>query len=379
VTPAVLSWARDLCHLSLDAAANKIGISETKLVDWEKGNGLPSVNQARILANIYKVPLISFWLDTPPSDIKVPRIRDFRKLPGNTPKDLSYNLTIGVRDATNKRELALELALNLKRQIKSFAYSFQTSTSIAKLSEEIRNILNIHWNEQKEWKEPRIAFNAIKEKIEALDALVLQYSKIDVSEFRGFSIYFKIMPIIGINRADSYAARTFSLIHEFVHLLFGESSVSNASEIDRTFDPNRKIEQICNEVAGATLVPLVEFRDALENIGGSAQEKITAISKLFGVSRETVAMRLFQTNKISSDRLNTLLSEIRSTYKSQKKVGGFVPPYQDFVSKAGKPVARLLVENLSKGHITENDFSAYSGLKIKHIDKVKSAISNLGD
>lgn len=378
ITPMVLVWARKLCNLSVDEAADRAKVSGASLGEWEQGSDLPSIPQARKLASIYKVPLISLWLNVPPTDIKIPKIRDFRRLPGTVSKGLSYNLTIGIREATTRRELAFELAENLKKPVTAFAHHFSTDVSAQSISSEIRRILSIQWEEQKAWKDPRTAFNVIKEKIEGLDILVFQYPRISVSEFRGFSIYHKKMPIIGINRKDSPAARTFTLIHEFIHLLLGESSVSNISEIETGFGPHERIEKLCNEAAGSALVPAKELRDEIGAHRDFSLHRISALANSFGVSKETISMRLFQLDVINQQYLNSLLDIIRKSYKKTAKKG-FVLPHQDFVSKTGKPIVRLLLDNLSRGHITENDFSDYSGLKIKHIQKVGQSVQAPGD
>src|SRR5205085_2848112 len=100
-------------------------------------------------------------------------------------------------------------ARNIRKPIKLFSASHSATTPVKKLAQEIRNLLGLNWGEQREWKESRLAFNAIKEKIESLDVLVFQFSRIEVEEFRGFSIYSRAMPVIGLNRKDSYSARTF--------------------------------------------------------------------------------------------------------------------------------------------------------------------------
>ncbi len=378
ITPQVLIWARNLCNLSLEDAANRAKISDTKLQAWEEGNDLPSVPQARNLAALYRVPLISLWLNTPPTDIKIPKIRDFRRLPGTASKGLSYNLTIAIREAISRRELAFELAENVKKTIQSFSLHYPTSVSVDSISPEVRRILAIDWDEQRKWKDSRIAFNALKEKIENVGVLVFQYPRISVTEFRGFSIYHKRFPIIGINRKDSPAARSFTLIHEFIHLLLGESSVSNISEIETGYGPDEKIERLCNEAAGAVLVPAVELQTELGSSRDFSLSRLNALSTVFGVSRESISVRLYQLGIIDQRQLNVLLDIIKKSYKKTGKKG-FVQPHQDFVSKTGKPITRLLLDNLSRGHITENDFSDYSGLKLKQIPKVGQAVLVSGD
>ena len=374
ITPQVLIWARNLCNLSLEDAASKAKVLDTKLQAWEEGNDLPSVTQARNLALLYRVPLISLWLNTPPTDIKIPKIRDFRRLPGTASKGLSYNITMAIREAINRRGLAFELAENVKKSIQPFSLHYSTNTTVDNISIEIRRILAIDWDEQRTWKDPRIAFNTLKEKIEGLDILVFQYPRISLTDFRGFSIYDKHLPIIGINRKDSYAARLFTLIHEFIHLLLGESSVSNISGTEIGYGPDEKIERLCNESAGAALVPPAELRAELGSSRDFSLSRLNALSTVFGVSRESISVRLYQLGIIDQRQLNVLLELIRKSYKKTGKKG-FVPPHQDFVSKTGKPISRLLLDNLSRGHITENDFSDYSGLKLKQIPKVGAVLS----
>lgn len=373
ITPKVLKWARGVCNLPLEVAAKKASVPEEKLAGWETGQDFPTVNQARSLAKIYKVPLISLWLNEPPPDYKPPKMRDFRRLPGSSLGHFSYNLAISIRDSSIKRDLAIEMAQNLNRNVKPFSNHYPTNTAIKKLASDIRTRLGLSWDEQKEWKDSRIAFNSIKAKIESLDVLVFQFSRIEVEEFRGFSIHHKLMPIIGLNRKDSYSARAFSLLHEFTHLLFGETSVSNASESETGFNQDEKIERICNEVAGAALVPQEELGKIVRTLGGVTFSNVSGIARTFGISREVIAMRSFQVGILNQEDLNSLLHKIRSAPKPPQKPG-MVLPHIDFVSKVGKPLARSLLENLSRGFITENDFSDYAGLKIKHIEKVKEAV-----
>src|SRR5699024_4139664 len=69
-----------------------------------------------------------------------------------------------------------------------------------------------------------------------------------------FAISDPYAPLIFINTRDTPQAQVFTLLHEFAHLLLGESGVSDLA-------PNNphKIERFCNRIAAEFLVPSVEF------------------------------------------------------------------------------------------------------------------------
>jgi transcriptional regulator with XRE-family HTH domain len=75
----MLAWARKEARLSLDAAAKKAKIGETRLKEsfeilkpsirlerWEQNNGKPSYTQLVQLAKAYKRPILTFFLSAPP-------------------------------------------------------------------------------------------------------------------------------------------------------------------------------------------------------------------------------------------------------------------------------------------------------------------------
>ena len=54
-------------------------------------------------------------------------------------------------------------------------------------------------------------------------------SAIDVDVFRGFAIADDIAPFVVINDNDSVSAWSFTLLHELVHLLLGETGIRRRS------------------------------------------------------------------------------------------------------------------------------------------------------
>jgi len=107
-------------------------------------------------------------------------------------------------------------------------------------------------------------YTQLRNKIEALGVLVMRNSvvgnnvhrRLDRNELRGFAISDDRAPVIFINTTDTPQAQIFTLLHEFAHLLLGESGVSDLSP----HNP-RKIERACNRLAAEFLVPSADFSE----------------------------------------------------------------------------------------------------------------------
>lgn len=52
------------------------------------------------------------------------------------------------------------------------------------------------------------------------------YRKLDINEFRGFTLHSLVAPLVFINGADTKRGRPFFFLHEFAHVWRGESGVS---------------------------------------------------------------------------------------------------------------------------------------------------------
>lgn len=118
IKPKLLRWARDTSGLSLETAAEKVGVRPERLAQWEAGGALPSVPQLRKAAEVYKRPLALFFLPAPPAPPDLPH--DFRRLPGMEVPPLSPELLREMRRARRRRAVALELLAELDLPVPTF-------------------------------------------------------------------------------------------------------------------------------------------------------------------------------------------------------------------------------------------------------------------
>ncbi len=63
------------------------------------------------------------------------------------------------------------------------------------------------------------------------------------------------LPVIGVNRKLRPNGRTFTLLHECVHIFLEQSSICDIDEGMLRPPEEQRVEVFCNAVAGAALVP----------------------------------------------------------------------------------------------------------------------------
>ena len=371
VNPDVLVWARKNSSLDIDIAASKIKVKIEQLRAWESGDDKPSIAQLRKLANIYKFPISVFFLSVVPKNFSV--MKDFRHLPEYMPTKFSRQLQLEIRKVQQRRETAIELQSSLVDEISIFDKKVSLEDDVRNSAIKIREILHLDINGQKKWSNPRIAFNEMRYLVENTGILVFEVDNVDIQEMRGFAIAEKIMPVIAINRKDSFNGRIFSLLHEFVHILLGQGGISNSSYYD---DTEEKIEVFCNKLAAEILVPSsIILSNPYIKTGKQrySDSEILAIAKNFSVSEEVILRRLLTLEKISNSFYKEKREEYLEIYKrnaarttNDREFKQNVP--QQTITGLGIPFISFAIENFNADKITLNDLSnALGGIKIKHI------------
>lgn len=381
INPDVLIWARKNSSLDINVVADRIKVKIEQLESWEKGNDSPTIAQLRKLANIYKFPISVFFLSIVPNNFSV--MKDFRHLPDYMPTDFSPQLQMSIRKAHQRRETAIELLSSLVDELPIFDKKISLKTDIAKLALEIRDFLKLEIDIQKKWSDSRTAFNEMRRLIEDTGILVFEIDKVAIEEMRGFAIAEKIMPVIAINRKDSYNGRIFSMLHEFVHILIGQGGISNTLYYENSTE---NIEIFCNKLAAEILVPssyLLSNPIIKSGIHRYNNTEILTLSKQFSVSEEVILRRLLTLKRISRLFYQEKRSEYLEIYKlnSNKKTNN-----KDFkqnipvqtITGLGVPYITFAIDNFNADKITLNDLSnILGGIKIKHIKAIGQKLGGL--
>lgn len=389
VKPEILVWARESAGFSLDEVAKSSALSKVR--EWEAGHRKPTISQLRTLAKKYKRPLAVFYLQERPADFQV--IKDFRRLPGGGMRRMSPQLHLQIREAQERREIAFDLLQEVGDEIPEISISATLDDDPEEVGAKIRHYLRINDSEQKSWRNKKKAFKSWQELIEKTGVLVFQMDKVDTNEASGFALPDTQLPVIAVNRADEFARRTFSLLHEFAHLLLAQGGVSEFY-IDITQPPETQdIEIWCNAVAAATALPRDMFlheRQVQEHEQENPdwdEEDIVFLSSVFSMSRVSIVRRFLTlglTNKAFykakeieyAEQYKKYLKDKEESYKQdEKKKKKFRRnmPYEA-LSLLGRNFIRIVLDPYHSDRITLRDTSAYLNLKTKHIPKVEKIL-----
>jgi Zn-dependent peptidase ImmA (M78 family) len=387
VKPEILAWARRLAGFSLEAAAERLEIDLSLLIAWESASeeALPSIPQLRKLAALYKVPLAAMYLPEPPRGFNV--IRDLRRLPGVGLRAFSPELTYELRRARERRALALEMAEDLGAELRHFEVGATLDEHPEKIGARIREALQVTSQDQLGWRDQdgRASFRAWRSRIEAAGVLVFQTTSIASEEASGFAVFEDRLPIIAVNRKDALTRRTFSLLHEFAHLLLHVSGVSDLERDAKRPPEDQRLEVFCNEVAANALVPsavllgMPVVRDRQVSATNWSDAEIAELAKSFGVSRETLVRRLLTLRKTTEAFYRTKREQYLAEHNAlkikereranDKPIPRNMP--QEAISNIGKPLVRMVLDSYFNDRITLSDVAGYLDIKTKHIAKLE--------
>lgn len=387
VTPALITWARETAGFSIPEAADKLGIDAEKLTAWEnpKDEATPSIPQARKIAALFKRPLAVFYL--PEAPVKFQVMRDLRRLPGTGPRQFTPALQLEIRAAIERRELALDLAADLDEQLPQFTLQADITEDPEVVGQRIRDALGVTDELQSRWRDQdgRTGFNAWRSRIEQTGTFVFQTTALASEEASGFALFADVSPVISVNRKDTPTRRTFSLLHEFAHLMIHVSGVSDLETDAKRPPEDQRIEIFCNHVAAAALMPkesLLGQPGVAEhgmNSEGWSDAQINELARRFSVSREAILRRLLTFDRTTSAFYARKRAQYIAEYQAQrarqkeqpKDIKRNMPT--ETVSHFGKPFVRMLLNNYWQDRMTLSAVSGYLGLKVKHIPNLAKA------
>jgi Zn-dependent peptidase ImmA (M78 family)/transcriptional regulator with XRE-family HTH domain len=304
VKPEVLRWARETAGLSQEEAAHSLQVKAARIQSWEGGDRRPSMSQLRKMAAVYKRLLSDFYIPAPPAEKPLPH--DFRRLPREGSFSYSRSLRYQLRQAQQRRALALDLAAE-----QEIAFSelprVETRGDTESIGKQVRELLAVSMEDQRTWRDARKSYNSWRSRIETVDVLVFQVSGVTPSEMLGFSLTDRPLPVIGVNRQLAPNGRTFTLLHEFVHVLIQQSSLCDLEEDFLRQPQEQKVEVFCNAVAAAALVPLeVLLSEPLvaphSRPRDWSDDELSVIARNFGISQHVILRRLLSAGLTTKPR-----------------------------------------------------------------------------
>ena len=383
IKPDLLVWARESAGYSVQEVADKLKKDPEIIVAWETGEDRPFMGQLRRLANIYKRSLSDFYLPKPPKERAIPH--DFRRSPGEVAFVYSPALRRQLRLAQERRDLALSLYEELSEKIPAISDRVSSTADSEAVGARVRKLLDVDFSEQKRWGDGRPAYKAWRRRVEALGVLVFQFQHVSPSEAWGFSFFEDSLPVIGINRTLAPNGRTFTMLHEFIHVLLGESSICDIDDLTPRGQQEMQVEVFCNRVAAAALMPGRLFRShgvVTAHPMRAVQwedDEIRSIARTFGVSREAAVRRLETfglTNMAFYLRKRRQYQKEREEQRKKDLEASKDKPMkrnmpQEAVSNLGRRYVDVILQNYQEDRITLMDVSEYLGVRAEKVHSVE--------
>ncbi len=325
VNPEIIVWARETAGLSREQAAKKLGFQNSsrstateKLAALENGDKEPSRPQLLKMEAQYRRPLLTFYLSRPPR--RGNRGADFRNFPKDNSKSDEALLDSLVREV-RARQSMVRAVLEDEAELLSFIGSHRLGDESEEVLESLRSLLGLDSKDYRAEPNADAGFRLLRKSAEKAGIFVLlkgdlgnYVTALDTSVFRGFSIADSIAPFVVINDHDARPAWSFTLLHETVHLLLGQTGVSGPFG-------DSKLERFCNDVAGEFLLPARELDLAVLDDKGDYElllEQVSALADQFNVSRTMVAYKAYSARLLSHETFVRLGAAYRKEWSENR-------------------------------------------------------------
>lgn len=248
VQPATLRWAVSQSGADPAAVAHKTGLAE--FPQWLNASDPLSLSFTKLSAigSALQMPFGALVRSVIPETHEDELVR-YRTI-GNHRIDASRNLEDMIAIMRNRQDWARDEMVAQGFGENLLVGSVTSAASASELASCMRKGLSLPtgWCRHKDNEE---RFRFLRGKVSDAGLMVMVDSgvgmggarRLDVHEFRAFVLLDEIVPLIFINRNDSYAAMLFSLLHEIGHVLFGSNEVYNDASIEGGNDIERRINQ----------------------------------------------------------------------------------------------------------------------------------------
>lgn len=327
VNPEILVWARETAGLTLQDAVLKVGIRDAwgvaavdRLAALERGAKEPTRPVLVKMAQHYRRPLLTFYLAASPP--RGDRGVDFRTLPATRSTETNALVDALVRNVRSRQNM-VRAAMEAEDEAEPLPFIGALTRSEGAAAENLSQVLGHDLDAAQYYAQthPRDAFALLRSRTEDAGVFVLlkgdmgsYHTAIPVDVFRGFAIADDVAPFIVINNNDSTPAWSFTLLHELVHLLLGQTGISGAHAATG-------IEEFCNNVAAEWMLPARTLDQIEIDRNLTAQQQ--HINKFAGernLSRTMVAYRLLRAERIDRRTFNHLRTNFGELWRREQNL-----------------------------------------------------------
>ena len=372
ISPAVMKWVIEEGRLEIPTVASQLGVSESDVRGWMRKRRRISVARLEKLSAYAKRPLAVFLLERPPARQTPP---DYRRLPSSKSK-ITRDTAFAIRLARYLQGATGEM-MHMRGQDPSPDVSPGVTThhSPEKAALRERDRLGLATLERAVAPgDKRSRFNILRDAVESLNIPVFQQG-VNLDEMRGLSLSDGRPCVILINSRDSPAARRFTLMHEYGHILLRKGGMCVGPASGGVPPDARDVESWCNRFAGFALMPRDEFCGEYErqkDAGAAGDEITTLLSRKFATSRLATAIHALDLGLGTQAMVNRALKH--KDAPPQKSGGGPSPPVK-CISERGRKFVSLVLESRRARTISSRDAAVYLGTDLTHTKALQEKLS----
>ena len=376
ISGEVLRWAREESGFTESELAERVERAETEDIKaWEAGTSQPTRGQFTKLVNVLKRPSAVFFLPEPPRAAGMPTM--FRSSPALDGHKLGPDEALQVRWARRLQEIASWVLRDEGHEPARIGHYRVVDDPIVPADAE-RKKSDISVATQTAWRNPWEAFRAWRDYVEKCNVLVLQL-EMGKNGIRGFGAWDDYAPLVAINTAYHPTARSFTLFHEFGHLLTRtnaacKSFIRSTSQDDIT-------EKWCEQYAAAFLLPEEDLREVAYKHGVSPfsptadPDKAKLIANRFKVSIRATAIRLHEVNLAKPGLYSAVAARFAANdWTGSSGGGGGQPATQRRIRQLGNRLTSTLVEAADRGRLTTRDLADFLRLKTGQLDDLRGLL-----
>jgi Zn-dependent peptidase ImmA (M78 family) len=374
VNSNVLRWAREMSALSPNKTSEETGIGLKRLLQLEKGQKQPALEELKAMSKTYKRTLATLLLDVPPKEKPLPK--DRRTVNSEELNSFHFKTIMAVRKArallNSYLELKTEFGITEKR-IEFNASLHEPAINAARL---VRKKLKLH--EVRQIKNINQALEAYIEKVESLGIAIFQLSLVQ-DKLRGFSILDEAMPVIAIKRSDPPTAKIFTLFHELGHIILGDDGIC-----DINFNQNaQQVEKWCNSFAADALIPAEELlnEEVVKDHSSSGKREwakmdLVKIGNNFHAGPLAILRSLLELNLTSPEFYEEKHNAWNkpSFDRAKNPEGRNIP--KETIKEKGRTYVSLAFKAYDQNRIDLKDLSDFLGVKLSYIPKTRQLLSS---
>ncbi|BCH28387.1 DNA-binding protein [Mesorhizobium sp. L-8-10] len=378
--PAMLRWARERRGQSIEEVAHRLKQKPERIVAWEEAREVPTVNQARALADLYHRSFIEFFLKEPLELPEAAMVPDFRTHRG---VDIDENQR-ALKDiqswAEAQRANALDLFQELGEEPPVFPeHLFATvETRVESAAVEARKAMDFTIDAQLALSSQERAQlpNILRRKLEQVGILTLKDTSLGELGARGMCLVeFPLPTVVFGNEAPS--AQAFTLAHELAHVVLRQSGI-----IAPLAHPNQggktHTEAWCDQFAASFLMPKEAVIQLLgevpaRRLDSISDDRLSSAASAFRVSPHAMLIRLVHLGYV--DRLyyweikKPHFDQEEANYRAFGRASYYGTRYKNAL---GDLYTGLVMEAWANGRITNHNAAQYMGIKnLQHLYDIR--------